>query len=64
MILGSWRSRIGIPSLDKRLDVLDCVSSDIKDIFFRCRCADEVIGSSVLNIILDALHFKVHRLLV
>ena len=42
--------------LDEFLNVLDCVISGIEDVCVRCRSVDEVIGSSFLNILLDALH--------
>ena len=56
MILGSLRFRIGVVSLDKSPDVLDCVISSIEEIGVRYMCADEVIKSSVLNILLDIFH--------
>ena len=64
MILGSWIFRIGVVSLDKFLDVLDCVISGIEEMSIRCRCADEVIRSSALNILLGVFHLEVHRLCI
>ena len=60
MIWGSLIFRIGVERLDKCRDVLDCVIRSIKEIFVRYRCADEVIGSSILNILLGVFHLKVH----
>ena len=48
--------------LEKCLDVLDSVIIGNAEIFFRCRCADGVIGSSVLNMMFDVLHLDVHQL--
>ena len=64
MILGSLRFRIGVSRLDKFLDVLDFFISGIKDLFVRYRCADKVIGSSVLNIMLDVFHLELHHIWV
>ena len=64
MILGSCRFRIEVARPEKFLDLLDCVFSGIEYIFVRCRCDGEVIGSSVLNILLDVFHLEVHRLRV
>ena len=54
--------RIGVVRLEKGLDVLDCVIISINDLFVRLRCDEEVIGSSVLDILLGALHLEVHWL--
>ena len=62
MILGSQIFIIGVVSLEKFIDVLDCVTSGINEIFVRCRCADELIGSSVLNILLGVLLLESHQL--
>ena len=62
MILGGLRFRIGAVRLEKFLDVIDCVISGTEDIVFRYRCADKVIGSRILNILLDVFHLEVHQL--
>ena len=51
-------------SMEECLDVLVFFISGINNIFIRCRNGEEVIGSSVLNILLDFLHLEVHRLRV
>ena len=62
MILGGLRFRIGVARLEKFLDVIDCVISGTEDIVFRYMCADKVIGSRILNILLDVFHLEVHQL--
>ena len=61
---GGQRSRIGVVSLEESLDVIDCFISNIQNICVRCRNVDKVTGSSVLNLLPDFLHFKVHYLRV
>ena len=63
-ILVCLRLRIEVVRLEKFLDVLDCLISGIRDIFFRYRCTDEVIGSSVLNIMLSVFNLEAHLLWV
>ena len=46
--------------VEECLDVLDFVVNGIKDICASCQSVDEVIRSSVLNILVDVLHLEVH----
>ena len=57
---GGWRFRIGVVRLEGFLDVLDCVIIGIEEICGRCRSVDEVIGSIVLDILIDVLHLELH----
>ena len=57
---GGWRFRIGVVIVEECLDVLDFVVNGIKDICASCQSVDEVIRSSVLNILVDVLHLEVH----
>ena len=62
MSLNSFRLRIRAVSLNKLLDVIDCVIIGIKEISVRYRCADKVIGSSVFNILLGVFYLDVYHL--
>ena len=56
MILGSLRFRILVVMLEKFLDVIYCVIRGIEEVFVSYMCAGAVIGSSVLNALLDVFH--------
>ena len=70
MVLVSWRRkltkwvgqrfRIGVFRLEEFRVVPDCLISGIEDICVRCRSVDKVIVISILNILLDVLHFEVN----
>ena len=63
--LSAWgcrRLRIGVLRIEECLDVIDCVIRFIKGIFVRCRCVNEVTGSSVFNILLDFFHLEAYHL--
>ena len=62
MILGSRVFSIGVVRLEECLYLLDSVISGIEDMLIRCRSAEDVIQSSVLNILLDVFHLEVHCL--
>ena len=62
MILGSRVFSIGVVRLEECLYLLDSVISGIEDMLIRCRSAEDVIQSSVLNILLDIFHLEVHCL--
>ena len=47
---------MGVSRLEKCLDILHCVISGIRVIFVRYRCSDKLIGSIILNILLDVFH--------
>ena len=64
MILSCRIFIIVVVRLQKCLEVIDFIIIGIEDIFVWCRCSDEVIGSSVLNTMLDVLHLEVHQLWV
>ena len=60
MVLGSRRFRIVVARLEECPDVRDCIISGIKEIRVGCGSVYKVIGSSVLNILLDIFHLEVH----
>ena len=59
---GGWRSRIGVVILEECIGVLDCVIRGIQNFCVRCRNVEELIGSSVLNILIDLFHLEMHCL--
>ena len=53
---------IGLARLGERPDLNDYLINSIKDIFVGYRFSDELIRSSILNILIDAFHLEVHHL--
>ena len=56
------RSNIGVVSLKEFLSVIYFFISCIQKICIMCRNVDEVMGSSVLNLLPDFLHLEVQCL--
>ena len=61
---GGQRSRIGVVSLEECLNVINCFVSSIYNIYVRCRDVDEVIGSSISNLLTKFLCLEVQCLRV
>ena len=57
---GGRRSRIGVTSLEEFRNVIDCFINSIQKICVRCRNVDEIIVSSVLDILSYLIQLEVH----
>ena len=63
-IWGGRRFSIVVVRLEEFLDLIYCVISGIEDICIRYRRSEELIGSSILNILIYFFHLEVHFLQV
>ena len=58
---GGRSSRIVVVGMQEFLNVIHCFISSIQSICVGCRSIDEIIGSSVLDLLPGFLHLEVHR---